>query len=85
MEEAGLRTTQFLPHLSRQKDETLGITRDRGFGIPTLLTWAYNDPTATIDQGHALFDLITQHTRFEDVHLQPRRPFLFQRASRGIQ
>jgi 2-hydroxy-6-oxonona-2,4-dienedioate hydrolase len=62
MEEIGLRTTRFLPHLARQKDETLGIIRDRGFGRPTLLAWAYNDPTATIDQGHALFDLIARNT-----------------------
>ncbi|MGH7926715.1 MAG: alpha/beta fold hydrolase [Candidatus Binatia bacterium] len=62
MEEVGLRTTRFLPHLARQKDETLGIIRDRGFGRPTLLAWAYNDPTATIDQGHALFDLIARNT-----------------------
>ena len=62
MEEAGLRTTRFLPHLARQKDETLGLIRDRGFGMPTLLAWAYNDPTATIDQGHALFELIARST-----------------------
>jgi len=62
MEEAGLRVTRFLPHLARQKDETLGLIRDRGFGMPTLLAWAYNDPTATIDQGHALFDLIARGT-----------------------
>jgi len=62
MEEAGLRVTRFLPHLARQKDETLGIIRDRGLGMPTLLAWAYNDPTASIDQGHALFDLIARGT-----------------------
>ena len=62
MEDIGLRTTRFLPHLARQKDETLGIIRDRGFGMPTLLAWAYNDPTATIDQGHALFALIARST-----------------------
>jgi 2-hydroxy-6-oxonona-2,4-dienedioate hydrolase len=62
MEEVGLRTTRFLPHLARQKDETLGIIRERGFSMPTLLAWAYNDPTATIDQGHALFDLIARST-----------------------
>jgi 2-hydroxy-6-oxonona-2,4-dienedioate hydrolase len=62
MEEAGLRVTRFLPHLARQKDETLGIIRDCGLGMPTLLAWAYNDPTASIDQGHALFDLIARGT-----------------------
>jgi pimeloyl-ACP methyl ester carboxylesterase len=62
MEGCGFRVTRFLPHLARQKDETLGIIRDRGLGLPTLLAWAYNDPTATIDQGQALFDLIARGT-----------------------
>jgi 2-hydroxy-6-oxonona-2,4-dienedioate hydrolase len=62
METLGLRTTRFLPHLARQKDETLGWIRDRGFGVPTLLVWGFNDPTATLDQGHALFDLIVRGT-----------------------
>lgn len=73
MEEVGFRTTRFLPHLARQKDETLGIIRDRGFGMPTLLAWAYNDPTATIDQGHALFDLIARST-------PDSRMYIFNRA-----
>jgi len=73
MEEVGLRTTRFLPHLARQKDETLGIIRDRGFGMPTLLAWAYNDPTATVDQGHALFDLIARST-------PDSRMYIFNRA-----
>ena len=51
-----------MPHLARQKDETLGIIRARGFGVPTLLAWAYNDPTASLKQGHALFDLIARAT-----------------------
>jgi 2-hydroxy-6-oxonona-2,4-dienedioate hydrolase len=62
MEEVGLRITRFLPQLARQKDETLGIIRDRGFAMPTLLAWSYNDPTASIEQGHALFELIARST-----------------------
>ena len=73
MEEVGLRTTRFLPHLARQKDETLGWIRDRGFALPTLLAWSYNDPTATIDQGHALFDLIARGTA-------DSRMYIFNRA-----
>ena len=73
MEEVGLRTTCFLPHLARQKDETLGLIRDRGFGRPTLLAWSYNDPTATIDQGHTLFDLIARAT-------PDARMYIFNRA-----
>jgi len=62
-----------LPHLARQKDETLGLIRDRGLGTPTLLAWSYNDPTATIEQGHALFDLIARAT-------PDARMYIFNRA-----
>ena len=72
MEEVGLRTTRFLPHLARQKDETLGIIRDRGLGKPTLLAWSYQDPTATIDQGYALFDLITRNTPDSRMYIYNR-------------
>ena len=72
MEDIGLRVTRFLPHLARQKDETLGIIRDRGFGMPTLLAWSYNDPTATIDQGYALFDLITRSTPDSRMYIYNR-------------
>ena len=43
------------------------------FGMPTLLAWAYNDPTATIEQGHALFDLIARGT-------PDSRMYIFNRA-----
>ncbi|MDP9131004.1 MAG: alpha/beta hydrolase, partial [Candidatus Binatota bacterium] len=72
MEEIGLRTTCFLPHLARQKDETLGIIRDRGLGKPTLLAWSYQDPTATIDQGYALFDLIARNTPDSRMYIYNR-------------
>jgi len=72
MEDVGLRVTRFLPQLARQKDETLGIIRDRGFGMPTLLVWSYNDPTATIDQGYALFDLIARGTPDSRMYIYNR-------------
>jgi len=69
METLGFRTTRFLPHLARQKDETLGWIRDRGFGMTTLLVWGFNDPTATLDQGYALFDLIARGTPDSRMHI----------------
>jgi pimeloyl-ACP methyl ester carboxylesterase len=62
MEDTGLRGGQFLPTLAQEKEGTLQIIADRGFGRPTLLVWGYQDPTATIDQGYALFDLIARNT-----------------------
>jgi 2-hydroxy-6-oxonona-2,4-dienedioate hydrolase len=69
MEAVGLRTTRFLAHLARQKDETLGWIRERGLSKPTLLVWGYNDPTATLDQGQALFDLIARSTADSRMHI----------------
>jgi 2-hydroxy-6-oxonona-2,4-dienedioate hydrolase len=69
MEEVGLRTTRFLPHLARQKDETLGWIRERGMGKPTLVVWGYNDPTAPLAMGLALFDLVAGATPRSEMHI----------------
>ncbi|TAK07237.1 alpha/beta hydrolase [bacterium] len=69
MEAQGLRTTRFLPHLARQKEETLAWIRDGGMKKPTLVIWGYNDPTATLAQGLALFDLITARTPKAQLHI----------------
>ena len=42
-------------------------------GKPTQLAWGYHDPTATIDQGYALFDLIAPNTH-------DSRMYIFNRA-----
>jgi 2-hydroxy-6-oxonona-2,4-dienedioate hydrolase len=40
--------------------------------VPTLLAWAYNDPTATIDQGHSLFNLIAGSTPDSRMYIYNR-------------
>ena len=69
MEGAGLKTTLFLPHLARQKEETLGRIRDGHRRTPTLVIWGYNDPTATLNQGQALFDLIAASEPRSQMHI----------------
>ena len=64
MEEGGLNTSVFLPSHGRQKSETFDLLMQRGTGRPNLLIWGHNDPTATIDQGFALFDIL--------IHKEPR-------------
>lgn len=59
----GLKARVFLPELQREKEETHARLADRGMERPTLLVWGYNDPTATRDQGLALFDLLTAKER----------------------
>jgi len=37
-----------------------------------LLAWSYQDPTASIDQGYALFDLITRSTPDAQMYIYNR-------------
>ena len=53
-----LDSTQFLPFLAMQKDQTLNWILRGHLKTPTLLIWGYNDLTAPISTGHALFELI---------------------------
>lgn len=59
----------FSSHLSKQKSETLALIRDRGMRKPTLVNWSFNDPTATIEQGHELFKLIAQGESRSQMHI----------------
>lgn len=54
----GLRHTQFLPALAKDKINMFARIRDHGMDRPTQLIWGYNDPTAPIEMGKALYDLI---------------------------
>lgn len=69
MEDEGLKVRLFLPGLLRDKIEMFGWIRDRGMKRPTQLIWGYNDPTATMDQARALFDLIAQRERRAQLHV----------------
>lgn len=60
---------KFLPSLSRQKDETLGWIKEGKFKVPTLLVWGYNDPSATIDRGHDLFEIVTSSAARAQMHI----------------
>lgn len=59
----------FLGHLEKQKDETLALLRDRGMRKPTSVIWSYNDPTAPIEQGHGLFEIISAHEPDTQMHI----------------
>ena len=69
MEDGGLKTRAFLPGLARDKIEMFAWLRDRGIKRPTLLIWGYNDPTATLEQGRALYDLIAARERRTQMHV----------------
>ena len=59
----GLRHTLFLPQLAKDKINMFAWIRDQGMDRPTQLIWGYNDPTATIEQGRALYELISARER----------------------
>lgn len=69
MEQDGLKRKLFLPHLAMEKEETLGWIQEGRLKTPTLVLWSYNDPTAVIQRGLALFDLITGSTPRAEMHI----------------
>ena len=64
-----LSSTQFLPILAAQKAETLDQIQHGHLKVPTLLVWGYNDPTAPISMGHALFDLVAGSAPRAEMHV----------------
>ena len=52
-----------------QKEETLNWIKQGQLNIPTLVYWEANDPTAILEQGLALFDLIRVHTDRSQMHI----------------
>ncbi len=69
MEAEGLNKSVFLPSHGRQKSETFDWLMERGTGRPNLLIWGNNDPTATIDQGFALFDILINKEPRTEMHI----------------
>ena len=66
---AKLDQERFLPSLFQQKDETLTWIKDGRLKAPTLLVWGYNDPSATLDRGKELFELVTSSATRSQMHI----------------
>ncbi len=64
MLDEGLAERLFVPQLARQKGDTFDRLMSTGTQRPNLIVWGLNDPTATIDQGCALYEIM--------VHKEPR-------------
>jgi 2-hydroxy-6-oxo-6-(2'-carboxyphenyl)-hexa-2,4-dienoate hydrolase len=69
MKAEGLTETVFNPMLSEDREELFARLAMEGLLRPTLLIWAFNDPTATLDLGYGLFDLIGRHTPRCQMHI----------------
>ena len=64
MFDEGLLDRVFVPQLARQKRDTFDRLMSAGTQRPNLIVWGLNDPTATIDQGFGLYEIM--------VHKEPR-------------
>ena len=69
MEDEGLKRNQFFPQLALQKEETLNWIIQGKLSQPTLLIWGYNDPTALLKRGHALFELIADSNPRSEMYI----------------
>lgn len=69
MEEQGLKRNLFMPQLTLQKEETLNWIMDGRLKIPTLVVWGYNDPTASLGRGRALFEMIAESAPVAEMHV----------------
>ncbi len=72
MEKGRLKTGLFLPRLSKDRADTYARIRDTGMRRPTLIMWGYNDPTALLEQGHRLYDMIAATERRSYMHILNR-------------
>ena len=58
-----------LPDLISVQIDSFDWLMERGTGRPNLMIWGLNDPTATIDQGFVLFDMIAHKEPRTDMHV----------------
>ncbi len=62
----GLSKKQFMPKLAEDRSRIFSELRDKGITCPTLVLWGKNDPTAVLQQGEIIFNLIAarqKHTQ----------------------
>jgi len=69
MEEQGLKQSLFSPRLTLEKEETLNWILQGRLKTPTLVVWGYNDPTASLRRGQALFELIADSAPIAEMHV----------------
>ena len=58
MSTEGLSRNQFMPRLVEDRSRIFAELRDKGVKCPTLVIWGKNDPTAVLQQGEIIFNLI---------------------------
>ena len=69
MKDEGFLHTRFLPELLEDKEEFFSRLEKDGMLRPIMLFWGYNDPTAPLDLGLELYDLIAKHQPRTSFHI----------------
>lgn len=59
----------WLPSLNAKRAETIGVIDERGFPVPTLVIWGFNDRSAPLRLGLQLFERISAKTRQAELHV----------------
>ena len=59
----------FVPTLARQKADTFDRLLSAGTRRPNLIVWGLDDPTATVDQGFALYDIMIRKEPRTEMHV----------------
>lgn len=63
---------QFEQNFERRKEETLQSLRTGALQVPILLTWGYNDGSAIIQNGMALFEIVAQENPNARMYIMNR-------------
>jgi pimeloyl-ACP methyl ester carboxylesterase len=61
--------SSYAADLQREKVETFELIKSRGMQKPTLVIWALNDPTATVERGQLLFRAIAEREPRAEMHI----------------
>ncbi len=69
MEAEDLKGRVFMPGLQREKAETLHWINEHGMKRPTQIVWGYNDPTAPLELGLRLYEMISAKERQAYFHV----------------
>ena len=69
MHAEGQMASRFLPGLLDDKDEFFMRIKADGLRRPIMLLWAWNDPTAPIDLGMKLYEVIAEKTARLSMHI----------------
>jgi len=65
----GLATRLFMPELRRQKEEMLRWLGERGLQRPSLQIIGYDDPSVSIEEALALYQIMARSDRRARLHV----------------